>query len=119
MPDCLHVKSFSGRRPSIGAGISLYVIAQHQDNPIHTANMPDLLIPFFKNLTIPLSAIPLGLAFIIFTYLVINGASNAVNLTDGLDGLAIMPIVMVAAGLGVFAYLVVTSVLPITCIFHM
>ena len=50
-------------------------------------------------------AVPLGLVFIGFTYLVINGASNAVNLTDGLDGLAIMPIVMVAAGLGVFAYL--------------
>ena len=48
--------------------------------------------------------IPLGIGFIIFTYLVINGASNAVNLTDGLDGLAIMPTVLVACGLGVFAY---------------
>ena len=81
--------------------------------------MLDLLIPFFKNLTIPLSAIPLGLAFIVFTYLVINGASNAVNLTDGLDGLAIMPIVMVAAGLGYLRIWLVTSVLPITCTFHM
>lgn len=67
--------------------------------------MLDLLIPFFKDLSIPLSVIPLGIGFIIFTYLVINGASNAVNLTDGLDGLAIMPVVLVAAGLGVFAYL--------------
>lgn len=67
--------------------------------------MLDLLIPFFKNISIPFSAIPLGIGFILFTYLVINGASNAVNLTDGLDGLAIMPIVLVAAGLGVFAYL--------------
>ncbi len=45
--------------------------------------MLDLLIPFFKNLSIPL-IVPLGLAFIVFTYLVINGASNAVNPTDGL-----------------------------------
>ena len=67
-------------------------------------------------ITIPLSVVPLGLAFIVFTYLVINGASVA-NLTDGLDGLAIMPIVMAAAGLGVF-YLLVTFVLRIICIFH-
>ncbi|CAG2160412.1 unnamed protein product [Oppiella nova] len=90
---------------SLGAGIALYIIATQQDSPVHTANMLDLLIPFFKNLSIPLSSIPLGIGFIIFTYLVINGGSNAVNLTDGLDGLAIMPIVLVAAGLGVFAYL--------------
>lgn len=90
---------------SLGAGIALYVIAINQHNPQYTANMLDLLVPFFKHLSIPFSVIPFGLAFIGFTYLVINGASNAVNLTDGLDGLAIMPIVMVAAGLGVFAYL--------------
>ena len=90
---------------SIGAGVALYVIAKQQDSSLQTANMLDLLIRFFKNLSIPLSVVPYGLAFILFTYLVINGASNAVNLTDGLDGLAIMPIVMVAAGLGVFAYL--------------
>ena len=90
---------------ALGAGIGLYLIAAQQPNAASTAEMLDLLIPFFKNLTIPLSAIPFGLAFIAFTYLVINGASNAVNLTDGLDGLAIMPIVLVSAGLGVFAYL--------------
>lgn len=90
---------------ALGAGIGLYVIAQQQANPVHTQNMLDLIVPFFKNLTIPLSVIPFGLAFIGFTYLVINGASNAVNITDGLDGLAIMPVVLVAAGLGVFAYL--------------
>ncbi len=54
--------------------------------------------------------IPLGIGFIIFTYLVINGASNAVNLTDGLDGLAIMPVVLVAAGLGVLHIWLVMSV---------
>ena len=64
--------------------------------PIETA----LIIPFFKDI-----AIPLGLAFIPLTYFVIVGTSNAVNLTDGLDGLAIVPTAMVAAALGVFCYL--------------
>lgn len=58
-----------------------------------------LTIPFFKNLVVDL-----GLFFPVFAYFVIVGSSNAVNLTDGLDGLAIMPIVMVAGALGVFAY---------------
>lgn len=90
---------------SLGAGIALYVLAKQQVNPVHSAAMLDLLVPFFKNLSIPFSVVPFGIAFIVFTYLVINGASNAVNLTDGLDGLAIMPVVMVAAALGAFAYL--------------
>ncbi len=59
-----------------------------------------LLIPFFKDV-----AIPLGLGYIVLTYFVIVGTSNAVNLTDGLDGLAILPTVLVAGALGVFAYL--------------
>ncbi|MEO6118018.1 MAG: phospho-N-acetylmuramoyl-pentapeptide-transferase [Methylotenera sp.] len=59
-----------------------------------------LLIPFFKSLVIPLSAV----GFIVLTYLVVVGSSNAVNLTDGLDGLAIMPTVMVASALALFAY---------------
>ncbi|MBL0945622.1 MAG: phospho-N-acetylmuramoyl-pentapeptide-transferase [Hydrogenophaga sp.] len=58
------------------------------------------LVPFFKEVNYPL-----GVAgFVILTYLVIVGASNAVNLTDGLDGLAIMPVVMVGSALGIFAY---------------
>jgi len=65
------------------------VIAKGQHSPEHSSDMLDLLIPFFKNLSIPLSAIPMGIGFILFTYLVINGGSNAVNLTDGLDGLAL------------------------------
>ncbi len=60
----------------------------------------DLIVPFFKDV-----AIPLGIGFVVLTYLVIVGTSNAVNLTDGLDGLAILPTVLVAAGLGIFAYL--------------
>jgi phospho-N-acetylmuramoyl-pentapeptide-transferase len=62
----------------------------------------DLMLPFFKSVSYPLGV----WGFIILTYLVIVGASNAVNLTDGLDGLAIMPVVMVGASLGVFAYVV-------------
>ena len=58
-----------------------------------------LLIPYVKDVSIYL-----GIFFLPFTYFVIVGTSNAVNLTDGLDGLAIMPSVMVAAGLGIFAY---------------
>ena len=59
-----------------------------------------LLLPFFKEISYPLGV----LGFVILTYLVIVGASNAVNLTDGLDGLAIMPVILVGACLGVFAY---------------
>jgi phospho-N-acetylmuramoyl-pentapeptide-transferase len=66
----------------------------------------DLLIPFVKSVSYPLGVF----GFIILTYLVIVGSSNAVNLTDGLDGLAIMPVVMVGSALGVFAYVVGSSV---------
>src|SRR6266481_503894 len=60
----------------------------------------DLIVPFFKNIAYPLGVF----GFIGLTYLVIVGTSNAVNLTDGLDGLAIMPTVMIGSALGVFAY---------------
>ena len=66
----------------------------------------DLLVPFFKEISYPLG----GIGFVILTYLVIVGASNAVNLTDGLDGLAIMPVVMVGSALGVFAYVTGSAV---------
>ncbi len=65
-----------------------------------------LMLPFFKEITYPLGV----LGFVILTYLVIVGSSNAVNLTDGLDGLAIMPVVMVGSALGVFAYVTGSSV---------
>jgi phospho-N-acetylmuramoyl-pentapeptide-transferase len=65
-----------------------------------------LFLPFFKEVSYPLGI----LGFVIMTYLVIVGASNAVNLTDGLDGLAIMPVVMVGSALGVFAYVTGSSV---------
>ncbi|MCL4761955.1 MAG: phospho-N-acetylmuramoyl-pentapeptide-transferase [Burkholderiales bacterium] len=60
----------------------------------------DLIVPFFKTVSYPLGV----LGFMALTYFVIVGTSNAVNLTDGLDGLAIMPTVMVGGALGVFAY---------------
>ncbi len=77
---------------ALAVGVFLYYSA---DVPANT----QLFVPFFKDI-----AIPLGLGFIVLTYFVVVGASNAVNLTDGLDGLAIMPAVFVAAGLGIFAY---------------
>src|SRR6187549_1334368 len=69
----------------------------------YTAKTPaetTLYLPFFKNFAVPMGAA----SFILLTYFMIVGMSNAVNLTDGLDGLAIMPAVMVAVALGVFAY---------------
>lgn len=65
-----------------------------------------LLVPFAKEISYPLGIF----GFVILTYLVIVGSSNAVNLTDGLDGLAIMPVVMVGSSLGVFAYVTGSSV---------
>ncbi len=68
-----------------------------------TASLPahtELIVPFFKFVVFPMGA----LAFIVMTYLVIVGSSNAVNLTDGLDGLAIMPTVMISSALAIFAY---------------
>ncbi|MEH6551384.1 MAG: phospho-N-acetylmuramoyl-pentapeptide-transferase [Pseudomonadales bacterium] len=77
----------------LGAALLLYYWA---DLPAHT----QLYIPFFKEV-----AWPMGGLFVVLTYFVIVGSSNAVNLTDGLDGLAIMPTVMVGGALGVIAYL--------------
>ena len=79
----------------IGAAAAVY-LAMTATLPAHT----ELIVPFFKTV-----AYPLGIfGFVILTYFVIVGTSNAVNLTDGLDGLAIMPTVMVAGGLAIFAY---------------
>lgn len=68
-----------------------------------TAQLPaetQLVVPFFKEIHLPL-----GIFYIVLTYFVIVGSSNAVNLTDGLDGLAILPTVLVGGALGIFAYL--------------
>ncbi len=77
----------------LGVGVFLYQTAA---SPVETT----LIFPFFKN-----AAIPLGfVGFIVLTYMVVVGSSNAVNLTDGLDGLAILPTVMVGSALGIFSY---------------
>ncbi|MBB3143227.1 phospho-N-acetylmuramoyl-pentapeptide-transferase [Halomonas organivorans] len=76
----------------LGAAVILYVTAA---SPVETS----LILPLFKDFVLPL-----GVFYVVLTYLVIVGSSNAVNLTDGLDGLAIMPTVLVAMGLAVFAY---------------
>ena len=76
----------------LGAAVFLYMTAV---SPAET----ELIIPFVKSWVVEL-----GPWFIVLTYLVIVGSSNAVNLTDGLDGLAIMPTVLVAGALGIFAY---------------
>ncbi|MGV3580701.1 MAG: phospho-N-acetylmuramoyl-pentapeptide-transferase [Methylophilus sp.] len=79
----------------IGLGVAIFIY-KTAATPIETT----LIVPFFKTLTLPLGA----LGFILLTYLVIVGSSNAVNLTDGLDGLAILPTVMVGSALAIFAY---------------
>ncbi len=76
------------------AAVFLYATA-------HAPAETELILPLFKNIFVPL-----GPLYIVLTWCVIVGSSNAVNLTDGLDGLAIMPAVMVASGLGVFAYVI-------------
>ena len=79
----------------IGLGVAIYLYMTAA-TPAET----ELIVPFFKHLMLPLGAV----SFIVLTYLVIVGSSNAVNLTDGLDGLAIMPTVMVGSALAIFAY---------------
>ncbi|MCH8551332.1 MAG: phospho-N-acetylmuramoyl-pentapeptide-transferase [Natronospirillum sp.] len=74
------------------AAVLLYRFAE---TPIETS----LIVPFFKDIMIPL-----GFGFVVLTYFVIVGSSNAVNLTDGLDGLAIVPTILVGGALGIFAY---------------
>ncbi|EKD55301.1 MAG: hypothetical protein ACD_60C00015G0009 [uncultured bacterium] len=94
-----HSRGLSARRKfffqsllGLAAACYLYFTAT---TPVET----ELVFPFFKYILLPL-----GPFFILLAYLVIVGSSNAVNLTDGLDGLAILPAVLVAAALGVFAY---------------
>jgi phospho-N-acetylmuramoyl-pentapeptide-transferase len=77
---------------AFAAALALYLTAE---SPAET----QLIVPFFKDLVFDM-----GPWFVLFTYFVVVGSSNAVNLTDGLDGLAIMPTVLVAGAMGIFAY---------------
>ena len=79
----------------IGFGVAIFLYQTSTSSAETT-----LIFPFFKHLVLPLGAV----GFIVLTYLVVVGSSNAVNLTDGLDGLAIMPTVMVGSALAIFAY---------------
>ena len=74
-------------------GLLLFYVASHAANNI-------LIVPFFKQVALPLGVV----GFVVLAYFTIVGTSNAVNLTDGLDGLAAFPVVLVAGGLAVFAY---------------
>ncbi len=94
-PDGLSAKAKMFWQSLIALAVGMY-LWQHASLPAHT----EFIVPFFKHLVIPLGMV----GFIVMVYLVIVGSSNAVNLTDGLDGLAIMPTVMVASALAIFAY---------------
>ena len=93
--------AFSVAAPSNTQVFSLFVEWVQSGFSMYLPPKADLIVPFIKTFSYPLGV----WGFITLTYLVIVGTSNAVNLTDGLDGLAIMPIVMVGTALGLFAYL--------------
>ena len=78
---------------ALAAGLLLFYVASNSANNI-------LIVPFFKQVALPLGVV----GFVVLSYFTIVGTSNAVNLTDGLDGLAAFPVVLVAGGMAVFAY---------------
>ena len=78
---------------ALAAGVLLFYVASNSANNI-------LIVPFFKQVALPLGVV----GFVVLSYFTIVGTSNAVNLTDGLDGLAAFPVVLVAGGMAVFAY---------------
>lgn len=93
--------AFSVSAPTSGKVLQLFVAWVESGFNLDLPPKADLIVPFFKTVSYPLGV----WGFIALTYFVIVGTSNAVNLTDGLDGLAIMPTVMVGTALGIFAYL--------------
>jgi phospho-N-acetylmuramoyl-pentapeptide-transferase len=98
--------AFAINTPSSVKLWDLFLAWIHSGFALDLPGKTDLIVPFFKNV-----AYPLGIfGFIALTYFVIVGTSNAVNLTDGLDGLAIMPAVMIAGALGIFAYVTGSAV---------
>jgi phospho-N-acetylmuramoyl-pentapeptide-transferase len=93
-------KGLAARYKYLAQSVAALAIALSLHSMHQSAAETSLYVPFFKAVAVPMST----LGFVAFAYCVIVGSSNAVNLTDGLDGLAIMPAVMVAAALGIFAY---------------
>jgi phospho-N-acetylmuramoyl-pentapeptide-transferase len=94
--------AFAVSAPNAEKGLDLFISWLASGMTLELPQRADLLVPFFKSVSYPLGVF----GFIALSYFVIVGTSNAVNLTDGLDGLAIMPTVMVGSALGVFAYVV-------------
>ncbi len=93
--------AFSVSAPTMGKVLELFFAWVRSGFSLDLPPKADLIVPFFKTISYPLGV----WGFITLTYCVIVGSSNAVNFTDGLDGLAIMPTVMVGSALGLFAYL--------------
>jgi len=93
-------KGLAARYKYLAQSIAALCIALSLHSMHQSMSETTLYVPFFKTVAVPMTTI----GFVAYAYFVIVGTSNAVNLTDGLDGLAIMPAVMVAAALGVFAY---------------
>ncbi|MDH1293146.1 phospho-N-acetylmuramoyl-pentapeptide-transferase [Comamonas terrigena] len=91
---------FSISENSNGRVLELFITWVQSGFSLDLPPKAGLQVPFLKEISYPLGV----LGFVVMTYLVIVGASNAVNLTDGLDGLAIMPVIMVGTALGIFAY---------------
>lgn len=98
--------AFSVSAPSNTQVLDLFIAWVQSGFSMDLPPKADLIVPFFKSISYPLGV----WGFIALTYFVIVGTSNAVNLTDGLDGLAIMPTVMVGSALGLFAYLTGSAV---------
>jgi len=92
--------AFAVPAQSHAQAVELFMQWVHGGFALNLPTRADLIVPFFKNVGYPLGVI----GFMILSYFVIVGTSNAVNLTDGLDGLAILPAVMVGGALGIFAY---------------
>lgn len=92
--------AFAVSAPSSEQSVTIFLQWIQSGLTMELPNRADLIVPFFKTISYPLGV----WGFIVLTYCVIVGSSNAVNLTDGLDGLAIMPTVMVGSALGLFAY---------------
>lgn len=106
MDDYLKIKhkssaGLSSRKKILGQSLGAIAIGSWIVLAIDSPMQTELLIPFVKDITVPLGII----GFLILTYLVIVGSSNAVNLTDGLDGLAIMPVILISSALALFAYI--------------
>ncbi|QOJ24768.1 MAG: phospho-N-acetylmuramoyl-pentapeptide-transferase [Gammaproteobacteria bacterium] len=93
-------KGLSARAKFFWQSLIAFAVALYLASTAEIPAQTDMIVPFFKEVAIPLGAT----GFVVLAYFVIVGTSNAVNLTDGLDGLAIMPTVMISSALAVFAY---------------